>query len=254
MNWRQRVRERFGERPPDPAALATAEERAKESRALVRRLREARAQAGLSLSDAERDTRINRVYLEAIEDGRFADLPAPVYARGFVRSYAKYLGLDAEGAVAAMPDLPPPLGLQPIAGLRRTVTPVLPAVNLPVAGAVVTAVLLALLAYFVLPGFGGSGLDLPEETPTATVTSTPSGGGQPGAGATVPPFEPGTAPSFQGVTRAEAQRVIETLEVTPLFVDATSDQPAGVVFGQSPAPGTEIQAGDVITLFVSTGP
>jgi cytoskeletal protein RodZ len=38
--------------------------------------------------------RIRQVYLQAIEDGRFDDLPGPTYAAGFVRAYAEYLGLD----------------------------------------------------------------------------------------------------------------------------------------------------------------
>jgi cytoskeleton protein RodZ len=37
---------------------------------------------------------IRRKYLEAIEDGRFSDLPGPTYAFGFVRAYAEYLGLN----------------------------------------------------------------------------------------------------------------------------------------------------------------
>jgi len=38
--------------------------------------------------------RIRLVYLQAIEDGRFTELPGPTYAAGFVRTYAEYLGLD----------------------------------------------------------------------------------------------------------------------------------------------------------------
>ena len=38
--------------------------------------------------------RIRQVYLQAIEDGRFSDLPGPTYAAGFVRAYAEFLGLD----------------------------------------------------------------------------------------------------------------------------------------------------------------
>lgn len=38
--------------------------------------------------------RIRQVYLQAIEAGRFGDLPGPTYAAGFVRAYAEYLGLE----------------------------------------------------------------------------------------------------------------------------------------------------------------
>jgi len=267
MNWRPTF---MREERPDPEAIEAEAEHAKRTAELLRKLRDTRVLAGLSLSDVERDTRINRVYLEAIEDGRFQDIPAPVYARGFVRSYARYLGLDPEESVAAMPSLPPPLGLEPMPGLRRTITPLLPAINVPVAGAVAAAVIFALLAYILLPNLGGGpGLDLPadESTPTAAATDGANDNGDaptsnpdtgedpaPATDATVPPFEEGTAPDFSGVPRAEAQAVLANLDVTPLFVDAPSEAPAGIVFDQSPSPGTDLEPGDVVTIFVSTGP
>ncbi len=55
------------------------------------RAREAR---GLTIEDAERDTRISRRYLQALESEQYEVIPAPVYARGFLRSYSQYLGLD----------------------------------------------------------------------------------------------------------------------------------------------------------------
>lgn len=58
------------------------------------RLRQARDFKGVSLRDAERATRISRNYLSALEAGDFDELPAPAYARGIVRNYAQYLGLD----------------------------------------------------------------------------------------------------------------------------------------------------------------
>ena len=54
-------------------------------------LREARRQRAITLADVERDTRINATYIGALEAERFDVLPAPVYARGFLRSYARYL-------------------------------------------------------------------------------------------------------------------------------------------------------------------
>ncbi|MFN0148717.1 MAG: helix-turn-helix domain-containing protein [Dehalococcoidia bacterium] len=64
------------------------------------RVREAR---GLTLEDAERDTRISRRYLEALEAEQFEVIPAPVYARGFLRSYSQYLGLDPQEMLALFP-------------------------------------------------------------------------------------------------------------------------------------------------------
>lgn len=64
------------------------------------RAREAR---GLTLEDAERDTRISRRYLQALEAEQFDVIPAPVYARGFLRSYSQYLGLDPKETLELFP-------------------------------------------------------------------------------------------------------------------------------------------------------
>ena len=58
-------------------------------------LRAARLQLGFALPDIVAVLRIRLHFLEAIEDGRTADLPVAVYAVGFVRSYAAALGMDA---------------------------------------------------------------------------------------------------------------------------------------------------------------
>lgn len=65
------------------------------------RLVAAREARGVDLSRAERETKIRRQYLAAMERGAWAELPAGVYARGFVRNYAIYLGLDPDELVAA---------------------------------------------------------------------------------------------------------------------------------------------------------
>ena len=62
-------------------------------------LRQARLDKGVSLADAERDTRIRRRYLEALEAEDAASLPPLVYTRGFVRTYAEYLGLNGPAMV-----------------------------------------------------------------------------------------------------------------------------------------------------------
>lgn len=57
-------------------------------------LHNARVYRGATLLDAERATRINRRYLAALEQEAFEALPPLPYARGIVRVYAQYLGLD----------------------------------------------------------------------------------------------------------------------------------------------------------------
>ncbi len=59
-------------------------------------LARARQEIGQSVADVATNLRIRRVYLQAIEEGRYAELPGATYAVGFVRSYADYLGLDSE--------------------------------------------------------------------------------------------------------------------------------------------------------------
>lgn len=51
------------------------------------------------LEDVAAELRIRFVYLQAIEEGRFDDLPGPAYITGFLRAYGDFLGLDGEGLV-----------------------------------------------------------------------------------------------------------------------------------------------------------
>ena len=55
---------------------------------------------GVDLHRAERDTKIRAKHLAALESGDYTELPGTVYARGFLRNYATYLGLDAEEVLA----------------------------------------------------------------------------------------------------------------------------------------------------------
>ncbi len=62
-------------------------------------LRLNRERRGLELQSVANQLRIRLAYLEAIEDGRYKDLPGSTYAVGFVRSYADYLELDGADIV-----------------------------------------------------------------------------------------------------------------------------------------------------------
>jgi hypothetical protein len=68
------------------------------SQPISERLRAAREARGVDLFRVERDTKIRVKYLSAMELGLFSELPADVYARGFLRNYASYLGLDPDEA------------------------------------------------------------------------------------------------------------------------------------------------------------
>jgi cytoskeletal protein RodZ len=75
-------------------------------------LRKARQLRSLSLEQAAQATHIRVHYLEALEEGRIEALPSMAQVRGFLRSYAGYLKLDAQPLLDALdgiplPDLPP---------------------------------------------------------------------------------------------------------------------------------------------------
>lgn len=60
------------------------------------RLREERQRQGLTMEQIMEITKISRVNIVAIESGSHKDFPHPVYAKGFVKNYAKALGFDSK--------------------------------------------------------------------------------------------------------------------------------------------------------------
>ncbi|WHZ15855.1 MAG: glycosyltransferase family 2 protein [Nitrospira sp.] len=61
--------------------------------------RQVRETKGLTVDEVASKTRIRTDFVKALEEGNFAKLPDQVFARGFVRSYARSLGLDEEDAI-----------------------------------------------------------------------------------------------------------------------------------------------------------
>jgi cytoskeletal protein RodZ len=64
------------------------------------KLQQTRLEKGLSLEDVARATKIKTEFLSYIEDGEYQKLPSPSYAHGFVRNYARFLGLPDEEILA----------------------------------------------------------------------------------------------------------------------------------------------------------
>lgn len=58
------------------------------------RLQEERLRQGFSLEEIEEETKIRKYYLQALEEENYQVLPPRVYATGFVKRYAKFLGLN----------------------------------------------------------------------------------------------------------------------------------------------------------------
>ncbi len=66
---------------------------------LGEKLQKIRAEYRVNLADVVRETGIRREYLEYLERGEYTKLPADVYIRGFLRSYARFLGVDPKALV-----------------------------------------------------------------------------------------------------------------------------------------------------------
>ena len=61
---------------------------------MAKGLKETRESSGQKIEDVSRATCISSRYLAAIEEGDFSNIPADVYARGYIRVYANYLGVS----------------------------------------------------------------------------------------------------------------------------------------------------------------
>ncbi len=70
-----------------------------ESLTLGEKLKKLRGDFRMSLTDVSKATRIQVKYLEFLENGEYEKLPADVYVRGFLRSYARYLNIDEQALV-----------------------------------------------------------------------------------------------------------------------------------------------------------
>jgi transcriptional regulator with XRE-family HTH domain len=224
-------------------------------------LQRARQARGLTLEEVERDTRISRRYLAALENENFGLLPAPVYARGFLRTYARYLGLEPANL----------LPLFPVGYVEEPVLQPWPKVATPrtwpssglLAGAVVGVLILIVVLLYSLGGQGESSHPLfglqtttPEtaavapagEAPVtaAAVTETPS------APLEVPP---GTMPDLRAQPLAEAAATLRDMGLSYLVVRvSSSEMPEGHIVRQSLEPGSDFDPDQVVTLEVSRGP
>jgi cytoskeleton protein RodZ len=87
-------------------------------------LRRERLRRNLGLDQISRELKISTRFLDAIEQERFERLPAGVFAKSFVRQYARYLGLDEDDVVAEVQRI-----LAPPATVDDPNAPVVPPVS-----------------------------------------------------------------------------------------------------------------------------
>ena len=135
------------------------------------RLRAERERLRISIDAVERGTLIRRDFLELIDAERLDDLPSGAYAKGFIRSYATFLGLDPAPFIATYDKLyaqpEPELARVVRRGVRVPPDLQRRAWKVAVGGAAVTLLVLALLGVFRSDG-------QPQEIPRVSKTSAQS--------------------------------------------------------------------------------
>ena len=212
-------------------------------------LRRARQARGTTIEDAARATRIPLRYLQALEQNNFSILPAPVYARGFLRSYSGYLGLDPAEL----------LPFFPVGHVEEPQLEPMPEVKQPrtwsVSGILaVAAVGVLILLVIGLSTIGNGGSD--------TLLRSEPVGLEGGAPPVVVPPEGDVAPPAPGVPQAlpdltgrsldEAVDIIEGAGAEYVVIGVREgEDPLNRVVDQDPPPGTAIEPGDLVTVYVS---
>lgn len=94
------------------------------SNTVGQQMREAREARSLSIDQAATATRIKPHYLEALESGQLESLPSMAHARGFLRAYAGYLGLDGDALLTELdPNNPPTIPIKATANAFPTPEP-----------------------------------------------------------------------------------------------------------------------------------
>jgi len=149
-------------------------------------LREARLRQGLEIPRIESETKIRGKYLRALEEEHFDVLPGDTYVKGFLRTYADFLGLDGQlyldeynSRFAAVEEVPFAQSATPQKRQRRRVESNLVVVAL---AAIVAVTVL------VVVGLSGLGSDSGGETPLPGTTTGPTTtGSDPGSTTTGDP-------------------------------------------------------------------
>jgi len=216
---------------------------------LGKSLSQARVQRGLTLEDCERDTRISKRYLDALEREDWRVFPAPVYSRAFLRTYAQYLGLNpAELMRLFQTQTEEPPAFKPLPEIQA------PAATGSMSWLLAGGVLLFLLiaGIFLYYSSGGGGEPKTTAITSPTITAEASGGGPaPVAGRAVGEIKKGIVPDLKDVQLDDALAALSQAGLSYVVVetDKVSGQP-GVVASQDPAPGTKGGGSTSVTLVV----
>lgn len=166
-------------------------------------LKRARLQRGLSLQELANRTKISPPILRALEDNDEQRLPGGIFTRGFLKSYAREVGLNPQEivehytAALAPPPPEPPEEHRSRRELRGTVELRLPQGTWPAARLIALAAIAVVYILFV--GKWGPGQPGRSESPAARAAATPEA-----RAASAPPERAGTVPSSPAAVPATA--------------------------------------------------
>jgi cytoskeleton protein RodZ len=180
----------------------------------------ARQARGVTLEQAATATRIRVRHLAALEGDRLAELPAPVYVRGYLRTYAGYLEIDAEALVdayeATSEGAAGSLAIRPLSSFTESPNMVLTA---PIAGAIGLVLLVLAFSAYVYRELDS--LRAPAAQPRAAATALPSPSASPPAPIAAAPT-PTPTPAVATVVVSVTDTVWIDVQVDgkPQFADA----------------------------------
>ncbi len=200
--------------------------------ALGENLRREREMRGVSLEEISAATKISIRFLQAIENEEFSKLPGGIFARSFIRMYARYLGLDEESILADYQVAAQPRGeidLPRLAANRPA--PSRPAAKrTPLVALLIAVVMLA--GGYALFRYSRRAAETPASTPIAAPTHEPAPPAAPTAQPTT--ATPGTpTPETGSATVPGGAQVSPATETTP---GAVAPQPNAAASGSLAKP------------------
>lgn len=178
-----------------------------------------RGERGLSIDQVAASTRISAEHLQALEADEFERFAAPVYAKGYLRTYATYLGLDADELVRQMPAP----GHRPSLALGLDKTERRPRVVLTTP-AIAAAGLVLLAGAF--SGYAWRQV-VADQPSTSALSSPPAVASAPASAVASPAIQ--ARPIVVGVRVTDVVWINATVDGTPQYGDSGRTLPAGSI-------------------------